>query len=92
MSDADIERLKGAVAHHKWEAKDAERRKDHWKREHAKVAEKLRLSEIKANNLGRALHNVCRAVGLSVEAAMHLADGPPELTEEEIQFAKKLIP
>ena len=92
MSDADIERLKGAVAHHKWEAKDAERRKDHWKCEHAKAAEGLRLSEIKANRLGRALHNVCKVVGLSVEAAMHLADGPPELTEAEIEHAKKLVP
>ncbi|TFH57937.1 MAG: hypothetical protein E4G90_11190, partial [Gemmatimonadales bacterium] len=90
MSAEEIERLKGVVAHHKWKAADAERRKDHWKREHAKALEGLRLSEINANGLGRALNNVCRAVGLSVEAAMHLADGPPELTEEEIQFAKKL--
>lgn len=39
----------------------------------------------------RALRAVCRVVGLSVEAARHVRDGPtPELTDEQREWARKV--
>lgn len=38
----------------------------------------------------QVLENLCRLVGLSVDAARCLPEGPPELTEEELEKAREI--
>ena len=51
----------------------------------------LAVREVEIITLKETIANICRAIGIKPEMAEAIADGPPELTEEEAKFGQSLV-